>query len=125
MRKATLFCLFAIAAVTSALPQLVNPKAVAQLRWYQTKQVPMFPSPFGPVTMVFDGTSVWFAGQAASGPSWGAEKIRPSDGKILGTFPTQIGPIGMAFDGANVWVSNYDSDSLTKIRASDGTILSN
>ena len=29
----------------------------------------------------------------------------------------------MAFDGANVWVTNFSSDSLTKLRASDGANL--
>jgi hypothetical protein len=29
-------------------------------------------------------------------------------------------PLSMAFDGANIWVTNYESDSVTKLRASDG-----
>ena len=31
----------------------------------------------------------------------------------------------MAFDGANVWVTNTSTDNVTKIRASDNTILGN
>ena len=30
-----------------------------------------------------------------------------------------------AFDGANIWVTNSDSDSVTKLRASDGAVLGN
>ena len=37
---------------------------------------------------------------------------------VVGTQPTAI-----AFDGANIWVANYGSNNVTKLRASDGTIL--
>jgi len=30
-------------------------------------------------------------------------------------------PYGVAFDGANVWVTNFDSNTVTKLQASDGT----
>jgi len=29
----------------------------------------------------------------------------------------------VAFDGANIWVTNQFSDSVTKLRASDGAVL--
>jgi DNA-binding beta-propeller fold protein YncE len=32
-------------------------------------------------------------------------------------------PANVAFDGANVWVTNYGSSNITKLRASDGTVL--
>jgi YVTN family beta-propeller protein len=32
-------------------------------------------------------------------------------------------PIGIAFDGANIWTANATSSDVTKIRASDGTVL--
>lgn len=32
-------------------------------------------------------------------------------------------PLGLLFDGANVWVVNSQSDSVTKLRASDATRL--
>jgi DNA-binding beta-propeller fold protein YncE len=31
----------------------------------------------------------------------------------------------MAFDGANIWVANYGSNTLTKLRASDGSLVTN
>ena len=41
----------------------------------------------------------------------------------LGTFTVGMGPFGMAFDGANIWVSNEFDNSVTKLRANDGTVL--
>ena len=32
-------------------------------------------------------------------------------------------PAGLAFDGSNIWVANRGSNSVTKLRASDMTIL--
>jgi hypothetical protein len=39
------------------------------------------------------------------------------------TFPVEGGPFGVAFDGANIWVANSGSNSVTKLRASDGANL--
>jgi len=37
---------------------------------------------------------------------------------IPGEYPT-----GVAFDGANIWVTNNNSNTVTKLQASDGTVL--
>jgi hypothetical protein len=42
---------------------------------------------------------------------------------LLGTFTVGNSPAGVAFDGANIWVSNTASNSVTELRASDGTTL--
>jgi DNA-binding beta-propeller fold protein YncE len=34
-------------------------------------------------------------------------------------------PFGLAFDGTNIWVANQGSNSVTKLRASDGAYLGN
>lgn len=39
------------------------------------------------------------------------------------SFATGTNPVSAAFDGANIWVANLNSFNVTKIRASDGTIL--
>ena len=39
------------------------------------------------------------------------------------TFPVGTFPCGIAFDGANIWVANNGSNSVTKLRASDGIVL--
>ncbi len=31
--------------------------------------------------------------------------------------------MGVAFDGANIWVANYNDDSVTKLRAGDGSLV--
>jgi YVTN family beta-propeller protein len=31
----------------------------------------------------------------------------------------------MAFDGTNIWVTNWGSNTLTQIRASDGAVIGN
>ncbi|MBK6749069.1 MAG: hypothetical protein IPG67_03435 [Acidobacteria bacterium] len=38
-------------------------------------------------------------------------------------FAVGNSPRAIAFDGANIWVANYDSDTVTKLRASDGVVL--
>ena len=48
-------------------------------------------------------------------------KLRASDGAVLGTFGVGSAPLGLAFDGANIWVTNQNSNTVTKLRASDGS----
>jgi sugar lactone lactonase YvrE len=45
------------------------------------------------------------------------------DGSNAGAFPVGAGSEGVAFDGMNIWVANYESGTVTKLRASDGTVL--
>src|SRR5437870_9753232 len=42
---------------------------------------------------------------------------------LVQTFPAGSGPYGLAFDGDSIWVVDYDGDAMTKLRASDGTLL--
>src|SRR5438105_14645799 len=46
-----------------------------------------------------------------------------AQGGIIETFPVGSFPIHLAFDGANIWVTNYDDDTVTKVRESDGALL--
>jgi hypothetical protein len=39
------------------------------------------------------------------------------------SFPMGNGPDHLVFDGANIWVTNTGDDTVTKLRASDGTNL--
>jgi len=81
--------------------------------------------------------------EAATGSIWIANygeesvvKIRPSDGTVLQTIqlgapglcgqagkPACVLPYALAFDGSNVWVTEKGTNSIAKIRASDGTLL--
>ncbi len=46
--------------------------------------------------------------------------LRPQANFAVGTAP-----VGVAFDGANIWVANFNSNNVTKLRASDGANLGN
>ncbi len=39
------------------------------------------------------------------------------------SFPAGSCPAYMAFDGDNIWVTNYSTNSVTKLRASDGSLM--
>src|SRR4029077_627243 len=41
------------------------------------------------------------------------------------TFAVGANPLRIAFDGASVWVTNEESFSVTKVRASDGAVQGN
>jgi hypothetical protein len=72
-----------------------------------------------PSAICFDGTNVW----VANGGSNNVNKLRASDGTILGTYAVGTHPLGICFDGTNIWVADSDSDNVTKLKASDGTIM--
>src|SRR5258708_37353821 len=40
-------------------------------------------------------------------------------------FAVGNGPGQVAFDGSNIWVTNSSSNTVTKLQASDGTVLGN
>ena len=42
---------------------------------------------------------------------------------MLGTYAVGKGPFGVAAQGENVWITNYFSQSVTKLRAVDGLNL--
>src|ERR1041384_5696798 len=46
--------------------------------------------------------------------------IAPASHAQTTTFPVGLGPEGVTTDGANVFVANQFSDTVTKLRASDG-----
>jgi DNA-binding beta-propeller fold protein YncE len=39
------------------------------------------------------------------------------------TYPVGSHPFALAFDGANIWVANSLDDTVTKVRASDGSLV--
>jgi hypothetical protein len=47
----------------------------------------------------FDGTDIWVS------LNIGLARLRPADGKVVGSFIQLGGPTGLAFDGANIWVA--------------------
>src|SRR5262249_16833513 len=92
----------------------INPRPVAQLRWYQANTTTSFSAGMRPYQVLFDGKNIWVSNSASNDIT----KLRASDDAVLGTFPTGQFPTGVAFDGVNIWVANWASSSVTRLRAS-------
>ena len=43
------------------------------------------------------------------------EKLKASDGSVLGNFTVGSNAYGIAFDGANMWVANESSNTVMKL----------
>ncbi len=73
--------------------------------------------------MTFDGTYVWTANKN----SRTVFKIRVADGQRVGAYTLNApSPRQVLYDGQNVWVTHfysYTQTSISKLRASDGTLL--
>jgi hypothetical protein len=64
--------------------------------------------------------------QGPAGPAGGVSLIQSKAALLQWyrqDFAVFSGPIGVAFDGANIWVANALSNTVSKLRASDGTSL--
>lgn len=68
------------------------------------------------VTALATADSISSAGRAGSG----APQVITVQ---MTVYAVGRGPDGIAFDGANIWVANRQSDTVTKLRASDGANL--
>ena len=70
-----------------------------------------------PVTgLAFDGSSVW----VAASPN----VVKVNDQNFIPTQTISVpGTVQLAFDGTNIWSANGSMNTVTKIRASDGTVL--
>src|SRR6266511_2368140 len=49
--------------------------------------------------------------------------LAQTDVPQIGAIVVGKGPEGVAFDGASIWVTNQFSNSVTKLRASDGALI--
>ncbi len=71
-----------------------------------------------PYGIAFDGTNIWVTNSGNT-----VTKLLASNGSVVGAYSVGANPIGVAFDGTNIWVANNGGDSITLLRASDGTVL--
>jgi hypothetical protein len=89
-----------------------------------------------PEGICFDGANIWVA-------NWGGDcvtKLNASGGGYIGTYAvgSDIDPLpplggtyyhycpyGICFDGANIWVTNSGNNTVSKLRASDGSLVGN
>ncbi len=76
-----------------------------------------------PVAFAFDGSNMWVVDQGVVGQNGNVVKVRASDNAILGTFPVGRTPQGIAYDGSNVWITNFEDNTVTRLRASDGACV--
>jgi DNA-binding beta-propeller fold protein YncE len=83
--------------------------------WAVTTVTTGFSAPFG---ALFDGTNVWVTDLGD-----GKLKKLNSDGSIALSVTVGDLPYFPVFDGHNIWVPNAGVNSLTVVRASDGTVL--
>jgi hypothetical protein len=73
--------------------------------------------------VLFDGTYLWASdasGQVVKKISLGPN---PPAGFVLASAQTSTDPVAVVFDGANIWSMNRGSDNVTKIQASNGTVV--
>jgi hypothetical protein len=71
-----------------------------------------------PVGALYDGTNIWITDGAAGT----LVKLNPS-GVVLQTVTLGSIPTFPVFDGTNIWVPQVTSNSVTVVRASNGSIL--
>ncbi len=90
-----------------------------------TGGVQTLPAGVSPQGIVFDGTNIWVAGNGS------LIEYSVTDGNVIvnntGDWwvncTTPFGVAGMASDGTNIWVANYNSGTVTKLKASDGSFV--
>ena len=106
--------------VSGANGTYYNPLQIALKAWYPANQAVAFKgTPYNfnsPGGLAFDGSNMW----VANGGSNTVEKIRASDGQLLGTYAAGSGAGGLAFDGVRMWVANHTSNTVTVLNASNG-----
>jgi len=75
-----------------------------------------------PRGLAFDGTNLWVSNNVASGSVTKISVVGTPT--VLAVYPAaQSFTVDVAFDGSNIWTVNSGSQSITKFRASDGSLL--
>ena len=93
-------------------PNQLSNSQIGQMRWDQDPTTPgVFGVGDGPISLAFDGESIWVANAWAGTVS----KIDPATNTVSGTVTVGSYPDAVAFDGASIWVANESSDTLSKI----------
>ena len=90
-----------------------------------TGGVQTLPAGVSPQGIVFDGTNIWVGGNGS------LIEYSVMDGNIIvnntGDWwvncTTSFGVAGMASDGTNIWAANGSGNSVTKLKASDGSFV--
>jgi hypothetical protein len=70
--------------------------------------------------VAFDGANVWTS-YDYNGHGY-AEKVRVSDGHVLGSFAAGQDAEGIVYGGTSMWMADFWDSAVTKFRISDGFI---
>jgi len=70
--------------------------------------------------ILYDGANIWVT---EFGTAPGLLKKLDANGNVLQTVTVGAKPASPVFDGRNIWVPNNGSNTVTVVRASDGTVL--
>jgi hypothetical protein len=69
--------------------------------------------------ILYDGANIWVAETNIPGK---LKKLNAS-GAVIATVTVGNSPDSPVYDGTNIWVPNYDSNSVSVVRPSDGVVL--
>jgi hypothetical protein len=109
------FVAIAIPARTSRAA--VTPQQAALQRWYKFNQAAEFAVDNLPFDMTFDGEHMWVSLFVLNA----VQKVRASDGALLGRFPVGQRPVALLFDGTNMWTAN-ETDGTVKLSLGGGRL---
>ena len=114
---------FALVTHGPSLIENRTPQQIGMLRWYDVNSKP--PS----VTLDWDCAQFAFDGEHMWVTVWGTGKvvkIRASDMAVIGSYNVGPGVNPIIFDGDEIWVATSDTSpgQITRIRASDGSLVS-
>jgi len=71
--------------------------------------------------MAYDGANIWAAGHANDS----LIQLQPNANNLLSslTLPAGSAPTGVAFDGVSMWVTHQGTNTVSKVRVSDHTVI--
>ncbi len=94
------------------------PGSVTKIRTADNTVVGTYHAGVGVRHLHFDGQSLWVSSSATS-QVW---RLNPTSGALIQTVEVGPGPAGMTSDAEFLYVTVLDSDSVVKVRKSEGTV---
>ncbi|HWZ84211.1 MAG TPA: hypothetical protein VNW47_16405 [Terriglobales bacterium] len=82
-----------------------------------------FQFPPGIKGIAYDGTRIWVSEDRSLSQPGAVWSVDVTTGRAFNGADVGVNPVAMAYDGANLWVVNQDSNTVTKVRGWDATVL--